>query len=224
MWKANKLCVSLILLGGFLAGQPKAQAQGDQPNSVADAARRAREQKKDASKPATVITNDTLEPTPSAVPAATTQPSPTNAAPGTNLAVAATPDAASTGQGAATSTPSAVAEEPPQDKPAQQSELKALKQQIAELQLQVDVAQRALSLASDDFYSRPDFSKDEEGKAKLDALKSELTEKQAALAELKAKMPAGAASDEKPAEGQTQSSAQPSSDSQPEPEPQKPQE
>lgn len=224
MWTVNKAGVSLIVLGAFLAGMPKAQAQTDQQVSVADAARRSREQKKDASKPAAVITNDTLEPAPSAAPAAATaaQPNATSAAPSQNLAVTAAPDATASSQAAASSAPAAspAPEETPQEKAAVQSELKALKQQIAEMQLQVDLVQRALSLANDDFYSRPDFSKDEDGKAKLDALKAELTEKQQALADLKAKLPSDAAPGEKPAESQTQPADQPSSSPQPEPEPQ----
>ncbi|POA76652.1 hypothetical protein C1882_28805, partial [Pseudomonas sp. FW305-E2] len=86
-----------------------------------------------------------------------------------------------------------------------------LKQQIAEKQLEVDLVQRALALANDNFYSRPDFSKDEDGKAKLEAMKIELAQKQEELAQLKAQLQSGAdAKEEKPAESgsQPQSEAQ----------------
>ena len=59
-WK--RVCVSTILLAGYLAGMPGARAQSDQGQSVAEAARKAREQKKTPAKPSTVITNDTLQP------------------------------------------------------------------------------------------------------------------------------------------------------------------
>jgi len=205
MSKANQVCVSLIILGAFMAGMPKAQAQTDQQASVADAARRAREQKKDAAKPATVITNDTLEPEKPAVSPAS--PTPTGEVGGASInPAAATAGAAAGGQAAPDSAAAPAASETSQSNMPQQAEIKALKQEIAAKQLEVDLAQRALSLANDDFYSRPDFSKDDEGKAKLDAMKSDLTQKQQELDDLKAKLPAdAAASDEKPAEGQSQS-------------------
>src|SRR5437879_12586860 len=70
--KWEKVCVSTILLAACLAGMPGAWAQGAQEQSVAEAARKAREQKKAAAKPGTVITNDTLKPaTPATVQNAT---------------------------------------------------------------------------------------------------------------------------------------------------------
>ena len=51
-------------------------AQDSQDTSVAEAARRAREQKKASTKPATVITNDTLSPAPVPATSPTTPPAP----------------------------------------------------------------------------------------------------------------------------------------------------
>ena len=98
MMNRKRVCVSTILLGACLVGMPKAQAQSEQEPSVAEAARKAREQKKTPAKPSTVITNDTLKPaTPATVQQATAT---TDSVPGTEATAAsgAKTDAASTAQ------------------------------------------------------------------------------------------------------------------------------
>src|SRR5271166_3835061 len=92
MMNRKRVCVSLIVLGALLAGMPKARAQGDQEPSVADAARRAREQKQAAAKPSAVITNETLKPASPATPEG--QPKAAGDATA-NAATSATPAAAS---------------------------------------------------------------------------------------------------------------------------------
>jgi hypothetical protein len=204
MWKLKRVGVSLIVFGALLAAMPRAEAQSDQQVSVAEAARRAREQKKDAAKPVTVVTNDTLEPAKSGTPEVTTATA-TNAAgtsQGTDLTVAS---ATGGQQGAADSTVTPAAKEAPVDDAASKAELTALRQEIKEKQSEVDLAQRELTLGSDNFYSRPDFSQDTAGKAKLDAMQSDVAQKQDELTQLKAKLPAGASAvEEKPATDQTQ--------------------
>ena len=96
MMNGEKVCVSAVLLLACIVGTPSAQAQGQQDQSVAEAARKAREQKKTAAKPSTVITNDTLKPaTPGTVQNATAA---TESMPGTkpsaDTAADATADAA----------------------------------------------------------------------------------------------------------------------------------
>lgn len=205
MWKLKRVCVSLIVFGALLALMPRAQAQSEQQVSVAEAARRAREQKKDAAKPVTVVTNDTLEParneTPAAAPAAATNLAGA-AQQGTDLTVAS---ATGSQQAATGATGNPATKEAPADDATSKVELKALRQEIADKQTEVDLAQRELTLASDDFYSRPDFSQDTTGKAKLEAMQSNVAQKQDELAQLKAKLPAGAsAEEEKPASDQAQ--------------------
>jgi len=65
------------------------------------------------------------------------------------------------------------------------AEIATLKQEITDMAKEVDVQQRALVLANESFYSRPDFSKDPDGKAKLDAMQSDLAQKKDELAQLK---------------------------------------
>ncbi|HYW65120.1 MAG TPA: hypothetical protein VFB10_00300 [Candidatus Dormibacteraeota bacterium] len=153
-------------------------AQDSQDTSIADAARRSREQKKASAKPAPIITDDTLTPAPTSAPAATPSAA---SAPGAPAGVASssgsnTPDENAPSAGAA-------AEKKKQD-------AEALKQEVAALQSEVDFAQRSLSLDQDAFYSKPDFSNDKDGKAKLEAEEADLKQKQDDLARLKDKFAA----------------------------------
>jgi hypothetical protein len=193
--KWEKVCVSMILLAACLVGMPGAWAQGGQEQSVAEAARKAREQKKTAAKPSTVITNDTLKPaTPATVQNAVAA---TESMPGTSAT-------ASTDATAAASGPAETAEPANKTSEAEaakkKAEIEALKLQVADKAKEVDLQQRELSLANESYYSRPDFSKDPDGKAKLDAMQSDLAQKKDELAQLKAKLKALAPdSDQKPA-------------------------
>ena len=186
MRHANTIGVSLILLGTLLSAAPGALAQSDQP-SVAEAARQARAQKK-SEKPVPVVDNDTLKPP-------TEKPEVTSA-----TAVEATlPGALPSTQEAATGAAKAATAAVPEDakkKEEEQKALEELKRQIREMKTEVDLAQRALSLANEDFYSKPDFSNNTEGKAKLDAMVNELTQKKDELTQLLAKLPAGESADE----------------------------
>jgi hypothetical protein len=154
-------------------------AQDSQDTSVAEAARRAREQKKASTKPATVITNDTLTPAPA--PASSAEPTaPAGQQP------PATGAATSANSSSDTSAQSAPAT--PQDAEEKKKAIESLKQELAALQGEVDLAQRSLSLDQDAFYSKPNFSNDKDGKAKLDAALADLKLKQDDLARLKAKL------------------------------------
>jgi chromosome segregation ATPase len=180
MLNRKMVCVSAILFAACLLGMPRAQAQGEQEPSVAEAARKAREQKKTPAKPSTVITNDTLKPaTPASVEDATASK---QGMPGTNAGSSSdlTADAASA---------AGVAKGPSEDEIAKKkAEIAALKQEVADKAKEVDLQQRTLALANESYYSRPDFSKDPDGKAKLDAMQSDLAQKKDELAKLKAKL------------------------------------
>jgi hypothetical protein len=192
MRNVTKVCVSAILLAACLVGMPSARAQSDQEPSVADAARKAREQKKTAAKPSTVITNDTLKPaTPETVQNATAA---TERMPGAD----ATASSDATAQAANAAQPS---KEPTEEEIAKKkAKIEALKQDIADKAKEVDLQQRSLALENESYYSRPDFSKDPDGKAKLDAMQSDLEQKKDQLAQLKAKLKELASdADQKPA-------------------------
>ena len=179
MMNWERVCVSAILAAACFLGMPGARAQSQPEQSVAEAARKAREQKKTAAKPSEVITNDTLKPaTPATVQNATAA---IESMPGTKpSADTATDAAASAAQPAKESTE--------EDRAAKKAKIESLKQQIADKAQEADLQQRALALANESYYSRPDFSKDPDGKAKLDAMQSDLAQKRGELAELKAKL------------------------------------
>jgi DNA repair exonuclease SbcCD ATPase subunit len=145
----------------------------DKP-SIADAARRARQQKQAALKPAPVITNDTLRPAaaPTGAASASTEASADS--------TAASPSTASTKQ-----IPRADAEE---DAERKKPEIAELKQQIAEKQEALKLLQRDLLLKQDTFYSNPDHQHDSDGKSKLDSVETDIQHMQDDLAALQAKL------------------------------------
>jgi len=161
-------------LSGLLATRLAAQDSPD--TSVADAARRAKEQKQSVPKPVKVITNDNLPAAPKPETPAGTQP-------------ASSPDAAQPAADTATVPAASTDAKAPGDA-ATNPEVVALKRQIADQQKEVDLLLRLYSLDQDAFLSSPDHAKDLQGKAKLDAQQEEIHAKVAAVAALKAKLDA----------------------------------
>jgi predicted RNase H-like nuclease (RuvC/YqgF family) len=159
-----RLAISVVVASALLPAAALAQSQDTQ--SVAEAARRAREQKKAAPKPATVITNDDVKPatpvTEPASPSGTTNPP--------------------SGQAAAGS----AAPDPKDEKTAK--EIADLKEQIKQAQNELDLAQRQLSLEQDTYFSNPDYTRATAQKAKVDGLKQQVSDKQQTLDTLKARL------------------------------------
>jgi hypothetical protein len=160
-----RLAIAAIFAAAVLVLTTLAQSQDSPAQSVADAARRAREQKKTAAKqPAPVITDDTLKPAPTQSPEAAPAPA---------------------GQPA----PAANAGDTDQ-KAKDSAELATLKQQIADAQKDLDLLQRELGLQQDTYFSNPGHSHDLAGKAKLDAMLEQITGKQQAVDALKRQLAA----------------------------------
>ena len=165
------LRVVALLLVAFSFSAIRLAAQDDAP-SVADAARRARQQKQDSTKPAHVIDNDTLPPSPAAA----------NSSPDANPTAPA---------GDASASPAAPkAEGAGAEDEQKKADFEALKKQVADKKAKVDLQQRELSLAQDSYYTNPDRERDKVGKEKLDSMQSDLTQAQAELADLQAKLAA----------------------------------
>jgi hypothetical protein len=162
-------------LSGLLATQ--VAAQDSQDTSVAEAARRAQDQKKSTPRSPKVITNDNLPAAPK--PDATT-PSGTQ-----------TPDAATQSAPAAdaAAAPAAGTDAKVGDAAAN-PEVAALKRQIADQQKEVDLLLRLHALDQDAFLANPDHAKDPQGRAKLDTQQEEIHAKVTELAALKAKLDA----------------------------------
>jgi hypothetical protein len=152
----------------------------DDPTSVAEAARRARQQKQDAPKPARVIDNDAIPPS----PAASNSPNSANS----NASQQASDNSAQPAAGSA-------------DEAKDKSQVDALKKEIAAKKEQVDFQKRELTLAQDTYYSNPEHERDTAGKQKLDAMQADFNQAQTELSELQAKLAAaGPTGDEKPVE------------------------
>jgi len=188
-----RLAVAILTGAAVLPLTVLGQSQ-DQP-SVADAARRAREQRKAAAKqPSPVITDDTLKRSaPSdqdATAPAAQQPS--GAATGSAHAAAQpSPDAASAPNGNAAA---ALAEKPgaaggdTDQKTQVSAEMAALKQQVEEAQKGLELVQREFALQQDTYFSNPDHARDTAGKAKLDGTQQQVADKQQEVNALKAQL------------------------------------
>ncbi len=167
-----RLALPAVLSAVLIPAATFAQSQDTQ--SVAEAARRAREQKKAATnaKPARVITEDDVKPaTPDATPASGFPTPPPN--PG----------------GTANPPAGAPAAEGSKDaKERDAKELAELKEKFKQAQSDLDLMQREAALAQDTFYSNPDYAHDTAGKAKLDTQKQQIGDKQEEVARLKARI------------------------------------
>jgi len=154
-------------------------AQSEDAPSVAEAARHAREQKKTQAKPAKVITEDDVKPV--ARPNSAT-PAPPEAA---TTSAAPAPPASSTASTASSSSPAPDAKDQKDSK-----EVTELKAQIKQVQGDLDLLQREQSLEQDKYYSNTDYLHDTAGKAKLEALKQQVSDKQQELEHLKTRLAA----------------------------------
>jgi len=184
-----------LAAGLLLAGFSWPCAAQSQAPSVAEAARRAREQKKNAAKPVRTLTNDDLpKPTPAeaAAPAAPAEPPAANQAKPEEEAKPAAPEAAAVPSEAAN-----------QQEARKKAELRAaLKQAKADLSVaenELGVLERKTALDSEAYYSQTDYVGDATGKARLDNDQRQVSDKKSDVAALKAKIAAlEAATAEKP--------------------------
>jgi uncharacterized coiled-coil protein SlyX len=168
------------LTATFFSFPAPARSQ-DQTSSVAEAARRAHEQKKKREKPARLIDDDNLK---SADP---TGPPDLQTAkawdPGAATSAAANPATSTTPAAEATA-------EEKKDAAARSAEAESMKAQVEALEKELDLLKRELPLERDNYYSKPDYQGDTAGKAKLDALQQQLTDKQQDVDALKARLAA----------------------------------
>lgn len=182
-WRRIMLLVSasFLLFCGALARAQDSPSQEAQ--SVAEAARRARDRKQNAAKPSKVITDDDLDAKnvkPGAQGLDTGAPPQLETEPPSPQAVA---DVQASDRAAASGS-----DLPGKD--AGDPEIAKLKEQIAYAQKALDLVQRELALDQDTYLSNPDHANDKAGKIKLDALQQEISEKQPELDKLKARLEA----------------------------------
>jgi hypothetical protein len=173
------LTVVLLPAAGF--------AQSQDTQSVAEAARRARAQKKNSEKPPKVITDDTLDVKKGDVQSATAE----------QLRIPGTPETpAQPAAGAANAQSGGVANPPASSNASDEKARAILKQRVAlkgkikDAQSDLDLLQREFQLDQDTFYSSPDYANNPSGKAKLDAMKQQIADKQQGLERLKTELAA----------------------------------
>jgi uncharacterized coiled-coil protein SlyX len=167
-----RLLIPAILAATLL---PASYAQSQDSESVAEAARRAREQKKTPAKPVKVITNDDVKPaTPETV-----------SVPGAAPAAAATASPNANASAAPASNSAAPGDAKDQKEPKEVSDLK---EQIKQAMNDLDLVTRAKDLEQDNYLSKPDYANDTAGKAKIEALLQQITDKQQDLDKLKARL------------------------------------
>lgn len=185
------ILVAVCFLPVAAAAQPQdTHPQGTEAQSVADAARRAKEAKDKASAKTKVITDDDLDgkrvkPGDQGLTTPTPQLE-TGPPPATDVAAAEAADKA--------------AAKSPADAPVQKgdsAEVLRLKERLARAEQDLDLAKREAALSQDSFYSNPDFGRDTAGKAKLDSLQQQIADQQKSVDDLKAQLaslqPAGSA-------------------------------
>ncbi|HKW63668.1 MAG TPA: hypothetical protein VJN89_14050 [Candidatus Acidoferrum sp.] len=154
---------------------PVGFAQSQDSQSVAEAARKAREKKKDAAnKPAKVITDETLDVKKGDV----------------QSAVAEEPKIAGAPDTKGPTTPGAPANAVAKDEKKERlkKDLTDLKEQIKQALMDLDLLQRENRLDQDAYYSQPNYGSDTAGKQKLDDEKQQISSKQDEVARLKTKL------------------------------------
>jgi hypothetical protein len=159
--KATRLGWIFLMPMVVAPAPPAAAAQQEGTPSVAEASRRAKEQKKNQPKPKQVWTNDNIPKNPGAISVV--------------------------GQAEQPEPPPAPGDNPkPAEKPATPNDASGLLKQLADakarlgnLQTELDILQRTYALDQQKYYGKPGYVDDKEGKAKLDALSKQVEAKRA---------------------------------------------
>jgi hypothetical protein len=172
-----RLVLPVLLASALLSFSVIAQSPDSQ--SVAEAARKAREKKKNSEKPVKVITDDTLDVKKGDIQSA--------AAEEPRIPGSAQPNAEGS-----TNAPAQGSRNASEDNKAHAAlkERVALKEKIKDAQSDLDLLQREYQLDHDAYYSKVDYANDTPGKDKLDAEKQQITDKQQELEQLKARLAA----------------------------------
>jgi len=153
-------------------------AQSQDTQSVAEAARRARAQKKNSEKPTKVITDENLNVKKGDVQSAAAE----------QLRIPGSPETPAQPAGGAANAPAQSSKTSSEDDA--RKERAALKEKMKETLSDLDLLQREYQLDQDSFYSSPDYAKNTAGKQKLDALKQQISDKHQELEQLRAKLAA----------------------------------
>jgi hypothetical protein len=156
----------------------QAQQSASSDASVADAARRARDQKKNAAKSSKVITDDELdrhEFKPGKAGFNVMAPPQLETEPPSAEAVAAA---------------QASDEDAEKEAAAQDADIASLKLKITQAEKDLDVLRRQLALDQDSYLSKTDYAHDTVGQSNLDSERQQINDKQAQIERLKTRLAA----------------------------------
>src|SRR5215467_4757052 len=170
-----RIALVAVMTSVFL---PIGFAQSQDSESVAEAARKAREKKKDATKPAKVITDETLDVKKGDVQSAVAE----------EPKIAGAPDSKPQAGPGAPNANSANAAAKDEKREKLKKELTELKEQVKQSLMDLDLLQRENRLDQDAYYSQPNYGSDTVGKQKLDDEKQQISSKQDEVSRLKAKL------------------------------------
>ena len=165
------LNMALFMACAVIPSRVNAQAQDvtQQNQSVADAARRNREQKKNLVRRARVISDDDLD-----------REYFRSGQEGLNVGSAPALPTAAPGASAAAQAPVPNSKQTKED-----VEIAVVKARIAGEEIDLDLQRRALALNEDTVYSNPNYTDSHAGKAKLEAEQQRINEKQRQIEDLK---------------------------------------
>jgi len=181
---SNRLLLAILFAQAFSLMAAHGQSQNTTAPSVADAAKQAREQKKNAATATKVITDDDID-------AKSVKPG------AEGLSVSAAPELDTQGPSAAAVAAQEAADQrkdlSPTDDPLKKGDsakVVKLKEELAQAEEDLKLSQRENQLEQDTVYSKPDYQHDAAGKAMLEELQRQISDKQALVEELKARLTA----------------------------------
>src|SRR5580704_177151 len=166
------LGILLVMPVSIAAGQSQPPSQNEQAaapaptDSLAAAAKQAREAKKDQPKPARVWNDDTIPKSNAAISVVGQTPDDNGgAAAASGDAAAAPPAAAANGAGAG-------------NRKALEGSIANAKERLATIKVDLDLLQRTYTLDSQMYYIKPDYASDADGAAKLKDEQDQIAAKQ----------------------------------------------
>lgn len=171
-----RLAIAMLAAAFLLPWLTLAQAQEQPPQSVAEAAQRAKEAKKKASGKSKVVTDEDIE------------AKKTKSVQETPVPQAAAPQPA--GEPIAKPSADAGVHADADVQKKNDAAVARLKQQLASEEEALDLDKRDAALAQDTYYSNPEHDRDKAGKARLDALQQQISERQQKVQDLKARLAA----------------------------------
>ena len=180
----TRVALAIMATQVLFVSAAQLQAQNPPTPSVADAAKQARDQKKNAATAAKVITDDDID-------AKSVKPG------AEGLTVSAAPELDIQGPSAAAVAAQEAADQrkdlSPADDPLKKGDsakVAKLKEELAQAEEDFKLSQRENQLEQDTVYSKPDYQHDAAGKAMLEELQRQISDKQALIEQLKARLSA----------------------------------